>query len=77
LHDAAVIEDLTTPDTTRLLPLYRADQAHLLRRTAGTQRLGDLEVSGGISEPEIGIVQLARQSDRGTSADRSWRHAEP
>jgi hypothetical protein len=74
-HDAAFMEDLATPDTTWLPALYRADQTHLLRRTSGAQRLGELEVSRDVSEPEIGIVHLTWQSDWGTSADRRRRYA--
>jgi hypothetical protein len=76
-HDVAVTEDLATPDTTRLASLYRADQAHLARRTISAQRLGELEVGRGVSEPEIGIVYLTWQFDSAMSADRHARHAEP
>ena len=71
------MEDLATPDTARLLPLYRTDQTHLPGRTITAQRLGELEVGRRISEPEIGIVHLTRQFDRRTSADRREQPPEP
>jgi hypothetical protein len=74
-HDAAFMEDLAAPDTTRLPALYRADQTHLLHRTSAAQRLGELELSRDVSEPEIGIVDLTWQSDRGAPADWRSRHA--
>lgn len=71
------MEDLATPDTAGLLPLDRADQAHLPGRTISAQRLGELEVRRRVSEPEIGIVHLTRQFDRRTSADRREQPPEP
>ena len=76
-YDVAVMEDLATPDTAWFPPLYRADQAHLPHGTITAQRLRELEVRWGISEPEIGIVHLTRQFDRRMPADRRGRHAEP
>jgi hypothetical protein len=70
------MEDLATPNTTRFPPLDSAGQTHPLRRTTGAQRLGELEVSRGLSEPEIGIAYLTWQSYRGTSADRLGRPAD-
>jgi hypothetical protein len=69
------MEELAAPNTTRLPPLDRTGETQLLDRANTAQRLRELDVSRGLSEPEIGIVHLARQSFRGLSADRSRRPA--
>jgi len=61
-HDAALLEDLTAPNTKWFPPLECAGKTHLLRRASRAQRLRDLDDGRCLGEPQIGIVDLTRQA---------------
>jgi hypothetical protein len=59
--ELAVIEDLAAPNTSGLLPIDCAGQAGQPSRAPGTQSLRELQVGRRFREPQVGIVDLARQ----------------
>lgn len=61
--ELAVIEDLAAPNTSGLLPIDCAGQAGQPSRAPGTQSLRKLQVGRRFREPQVGIVDLARQVD--------------
>src|SRR4051794_3197283 len=54
-HNRAPLEDLATPHTPGLGALYRAGQALDPDRAIDAQRLGELELSRCVGEPQVGV----------------------
>jgi hypothetical protein len=67
--DLPAVEDLATPDPSGLLPLDRPGQAAALNRAASTEFLRPLELPRFVGEPQITVVYLAGQRERGARAD--------
>jgi hypothetical protein len=76
-HDAALLEDLTAPNTKWFPPVECAGKTHLLHRASGAQRLRELDDGRGLSEPQLRIVDLTRQAQRRALTDRVSRHLSP
>src|ERR1700722_12554200 len=64
------LEDLTAPYAPGLAPLDGAEQARPTRRAALAQRLCPLEFSGRLGEPQVRVLNLARQISRCPARDR-------
>ena len=60
-HDDAADEQLTAPDTPRLVPFQGAGQAGLLQRAVPAQGLRHFDITRRLGEPEIRVVQSTRE----------------
>jgi len=72
--DLACDEELTTPDATRLPSVEGRLQAVLDEWARQAQGLGALDVTGGVGEPEIGVVDTTGQRRGGDTVDAMVKH---
>ena len=59
--DRAPLEELPTPDAGRFLSSQRPEQAGAPDRAAHAEGFRQLEFSGVLGEPQLGVVTLTRQ----------------
>src|SRR5215469_13399537 len=64
------VENLPAPHAGRLAALDRAGQTRQLNGAVPTQRFCAFELVGGIGEPQVGVMHLARQLGACTRAVR-------